>query len=160
MSIRKLSIAAGLFLLVPLTAMAQGTGHPGHHRGPGRGDLSFLAGVQLTAPQKQQVHQLVHASYAQIGPLEKQMRSLNGQIADTLASTASVDQAQLSSLQQQVEQLRGQIDQQRLSTALQVRAVLTPAQLAQAAQVHQQLQSLHQQIRTVLSQAKGSSSAQ
>jgi Spy/CpxP family protein refolding chaperone len=82
MSIRKLSIAAGLFLLVPLTAVAQGTGHPGHHRGPGRGDLSFLAGVQLTAPQKQQVHQLVQASYTQIGPLEKQMRSLNGQIVD------------------------------------------------------------------------------
>jgi periplasmic protein CpxP/Spy len=153
MSIRTLSLATGLVVLLPLAAMAQAPGG-GHWHGRGGGDLSFLTGVQLTDAQKEQVHQLFHASHAQIGPLEQQIRSLHQQIENQLASTGSVDQAQLTSLEQQADQLRAQVDQQRLEIALQVRALLTPAQLAQAAQVHQQLQSLHAQMKSVLSQSQ------
>ncbi|HUH84889.1 MAG TPA: periplasmic heavy metal sensor [Stellaceae bacterium] len=158
MSIRKVLLAASVAALLPLAAMAQGGG--GHwHRGHG-GDLAFLAGVQLTDAQKEQVHQLMHTSFTQIKPLIDQLRSLRQQIGDQMASTGSVDQAQLTPLVQQLEQVRDQIDQQRVETALQVRALLTSEQLAQAAQAHQQLQSLHAQIKSVLSQGKSAPSAQ
>lgn len=157
MSIRKLLLATSLVALLPLGAMAQGG--PGHWHGRHGGELGFLAGVQLTEQQRDQMHQLMQASFGQMKPLLKQMHDLRRQLGDQLASAGSVDQGQLTGLQQQIEQLRGQIDQQRLETALQVRALLTPEQLAQAAQAHQQLQSLRQQMRNVLSQGKSGSSA-
>ncbi len=158
MSIRKVLLAASVAALLPVAAMAQGRG--GHWQGGHGGDLAFLAGVQLTDAQREQVHQLMHASFAQMKPLEQQLHSLYQQIGDQMASAGSVDQGQLTSLLQQLEQVRDQIDQQRLEAALQVRALLTPEQLTQAAQAHQQLQSLRAQMKSVLSQGHSAPSAQ
>lgn len=158
MSIRKVLLAASVAALLPLAAMAQERG--GRWHGGHGGDFAFLTGVQLTNAQKEQVHELMHTSFAQVKPLMQQLHSLHQQIGDQMASAGSVDQAQVTSLLQQLEQVREQLDQQRLETALQVRALLTPEQLAQAAQAHQQLQSLHAQIKSVLGQGKGAPSAQ
>jgi Spy/CpxP family protein refolding chaperone len=160
MSIRKLLLAASLVALLPLGAMAEGGPGGGHWHGRHDGDLGFLAGVQLTQQQRDQMHQLMHTGFEQMKPLMKQMHDLHRQMGDQLASAGSLDQGQLTGLQQQIDQLRGQIDQQRLETALQVRALLTPEQLAQAAQAHQQLQSLHTQMRNVLTPGQGGSSPQ
>jgi Spy/CpxP family protein refolding chaperone len=164
MSLRTLLLATSLAALLPLATFAQGqAADAGHHRHGGhRGSLGFLTGVTLTDAQKTQIHQLLRAGFAQVRPLEQQRRALVGQISDQLASTAAVDAAQLTSLQQQAEQLRTQIDAQRLATALQIRALLTPDQLAQSAQVHQQLAALHAQMRSLLGQTggEGSPSAQ
>jgi hypothetical protein len=83
---------------------------------------------------------------------------LLAQISDQLASTASVSATQLTGLQQQAEQFGAQIEAQRLATALQIRALLTPDQLAQSAQVHQQLAALHAQMRSVVGQPGGTAS--
>jgi Spy/CpxP family protein refolding chaperone len=159
MFVRKILFATSLALL-PLMATAQAQTAPaGHHRHGGpRGDLGFLAGVTLTDSQKQEIHQLLRANHAAVRPLEQQRHGVLKQISDQLASTASVDATQLSGLQQQAEQIQSQIDSQRLSTALQIRALLTPDQLAQAAQVHQQLASLHAQMKSLIGQPGGTES--
>jgi Spy/CpxP family protein refolding chaperone len=160
MSLRTILLATSLAALLPLATTAQGQAfEAGHHRpGAPRGDLGFLAGVTLTDAQKTQIHQLLHASFAEIGPLRQQRQALMAQIADQLASTAAVDAAQLTGLQQQAEQLGAQIDAQRLATALQIRALLTPDQLAQAAQVHQQLAALRAQMRSLVGHPSGTGS--
>jgi len=160
MSIRKVLLAASFAAVLPFAAMAEGPAGGGHWHGHNRGDLAFLTGVQLTDAQREQVHQLMHTSFTQIKPLEQQLHTLYQQIGDQMASTASVDQAQLTSLLQRAEQVRGEIDQQHLETALQVRALLTPEQLAQAAQAHQQLQSLRAQMNSVVTQGRSAPSQQ
>ena len=160
MSIRKWMLATSLVALLPLGAMAEGGPGGGHWHGRHGRDLAFLAGVPLTDQQQEQIHQLLHAGFEQIKPLRQQIHDLHRQVGDALAGSGSVDQGQLTGLEQQIAQLRGQIDQQRLETALQVRALLTPEQLAQAAQAHQQLRSLREQIRGVLSPSQGGSPPQ
>jgi Spy/CpxP family protein refolding chaperone len=164
MSLRITLLTAGLAALLPLvtTSPVQAL-EMGHHRhGGSQSQLGFLAGVTLTDEQQAQLHQLLQASHAQIKPLEQQIHALRKQIFDQLASAAAVDGTQITALQQQAAQLREQVDEQRLATALQIRALLTPAQLAQAAQIHQQLASLHAQMKNLVGRPadNGSPSAQ
>jgi Spy/CpxP family protein refolding chaperone len=149
---KKILVAALCAALVPLAAIAAPDGAGRHHHG-GHGPLSFLQGVTLTPEQKTQVHQIMQASWTQAKPLMQQLRADHKQIDDLLAGTGTVTEAQLTGIQQQAGQLQQQLASQRLATALQVRALLSPAQLAQAAQTHQQLQSLHQQERAVFQAA-------
>jgi Spy/CpxP family protein refolding chaperone len=155
MSVRSSLIAASFAALLPMATMApvHAASEGGHHwQGRHGSDLGFLEGVTLTDAQKPQIHQIIQASWTAIGPLEQQIHALRQQVSDQLASTATIGSADLTPLQQQISQLQEQVDQQRLEAALQVRALLTSAQLAQAAQVHQQLTALRGQMRNVLSQ--------
>jgi len=144
---KKTLIAALSLAAIPVVALAAPGGHFGH-RGHG-GEFSFLEGVTLTADQQTQLHQIVKASWTTSKPLVEQLHADRKQIGDLLASTATVTSAQLTTLQQQADQIRTQLESQRLATALQIRALLTPAQLAQSAAAHQQLESLHAQERAV-----------
>jgi Spy/CpxP family protein refolding chaperone len=154
---KKTLAAAFCAALISVSAMAQdgGPGGGGFHHGGGmgRGGLGFLHGVTLTDAQQAQVHEIAHASFAQLKPAMQQLRALHGQIADQLSSSGAVNSAQLASLQQQASQLRSQIEAGRLSMAIQVRGILTQQQLEQAAQLHQQLGALHAQERTLMNQA-------
>ena len=145
---KKTLIAAVCLAAVPLAALAAPGGHGGHGGGH-RGGFSFLEGVTLTADQQTQIHQIVQASWGTAKPLAQQLRADHKQIGDLMASTGAVTQAQLTTIQTQADQIRQQLESQRLATALQVRALLTPAQLAQSAQAHAQLASLHEQERAV-----------
>ena len=157
---KKVLIAALCAVVAPLAAMAA-TDAPGfHHHGQHHGEFGFLEGVTLTPEQQTQIHQIVQASWANAKPLMQQLRADHKQIDDLLASTNSVTEAQLTSIQQQEGQLAQQLASQRLATALQVRSLLTPAQLAQSAQTHQQLESLHAQERAVFRAAHPDATAQ
>ncbi|HYM04195.1 MAG TPA: periplasmic heavy metal sensor [Stellaceae bacterium] len=161
MSFRITLIAAGFVALLPFAAVAPAQAEPsgGHHRHGHQGsDLGFLAGVSLTDAQKSQVHEILQASWQAIRPIEKQIHALHRQISDQLASTGAVNAADLAALQQQASQLQDQVAQQRLEAALQIRGLLTEAQLAQAAQVHQQLAMLRSQMRDVLNQGGANAS--
>jgi Spy/CpxP family protein refolding chaperone len=145
---KKTLIAALCAAAVPLAALAAPGGQGDHHRGR-HGEFGFLKGVGLTPEQKAQIHQIVQTSRGTAQPLAQQLRADRKQIGDLLASNGAVTQAQLTPLQQQADQIRQQLESQHLATALQVRALLTPAQLAQSAQTHAQLESLHQQERAL-----------
>ena len=163
MSFRITLIAAGFVALLPFAAVAPAQAEPGggHHRHGHQGsDLGFLAGVSLTDQQKSQIHEILQANGQAIRPIEKQIHALHRQIMDQLASTGAVSAADLSALQQQASQLQDQVAQQRLEAALQIRGLLTQAQLAQAAQVHQQLAMLRSQMRDVLNQGGAAPSNQ
>lgn len=155
---KKTLIAALCLAAVPLAAIAAPDGHGGH-RGH-RGGFSFLEGVTLTADQKTQIHQIVQASWTTAKPLMQQLQADHKQMSDLLASTGSVTSAQLTTIQQQADQIRQQLESQHLATALQVRALLTSAQLAQSAQTHQQIESLHAQERAVFKAAHPDATAQ
>ena len=149
---RKILVAALCAALIPLAAIAAPDG-PGRHHHGGHGPLGFLEGVTLTPEQKTQIHQIMQASWGTAKPLAQQLRADHKQIGDLLASSGAVTAAQLTPIQQQAAQLQQQLDSQRLATALQVRTLLSPTQLAQSAQTHQQLESLHQQERAVFQAA-------
>jgi Spy/CpxP family protein refolding chaperone len=133
-------------LLTAGVAQAQPEHGGWHHDG-----LEILRGVTLTDAQKTQLHTIMHATWSQMKPIMRQERSIHEQIVTGLLGASAVTQEQLTPLVQQEEQLRSQIDAARLSTALQVRALLTPEQLAKAATVHQQLEALHAQEHEVTS---------
>ena len=120
------------------------------HEGWHHGGMELLRGVDLTDAQKTQIHQIVQATWAQMKPVAQQMRTVHEQIIGDLLGSASVTQEQLTPLVQQEEQLRAQVDAAKLSSALQIRGVLTQAQLAKAATVHQQLSALHEQEQSVI----------
>jgi Spy/CpxP family protein refolding chaperone len=148
---KKILIAALCAAAVPVAALAAPGGHGGHQGH--HGAFGFLQGVTLTPEQKTQIHQITQASWTTAKPLMQQLRTDRQQISDLLANGGAVTAAQLTPIQQQAEQVRQQLDSQRLATALQIRQLLTPAQLAQSAQMHQQLASLHQQERAVFQSA-------
>ena len=148
-TIMRAGVVAGL--LAAGAVQAQGM-HGGPHGGMGHGYLGFLQGVTLTDAQQAKMHDIVHASWQQLKPQMQQLRALREQIGGDLASTAAISTPQIVALQQQAQTLQNQLDQAKLATAMQVRALLTPDQLSQAATVHAQLSALHQQEHAVLSQ--------
>jgi Spy/CpxP family protein refolding chaperone len=156
MNAKKVMIAAALAVALPLAALAL-PGHDGpggaawaHQGGPRDEAFEILRGVKLTEAQRTQVHSLMQTAHTQMKPVEQQLRSIHEQIKTALFSTASVDANALKALQEQATTLHAQVDAARLNTAIQVRAVLTPEQLAKAAQMHEQLEALHQQERQIL----------
>lgn len=153
-------VAAGCLLAIPTVAVirAQAHGEAGGFRGhPMRqGYLGFLAGVQLTDAQRQQMHEIMKSAWSQNKAQFQQLRALRGQIADQMASTAAVSADAMDTLHQQAAQIGEQLDGERLAVAVQVRGLLTPEQLSQSASVHTQLKALHQQERALLMQDRPS----
>lgn len=150
MSIHRMLLAATIAggLAASVGASAQNW----RHGGP-EGYGQILAGVQLTAAQKQQVHAIMSGAHAQNAPVMTQIEALRSQIEADLFSTGDVTAAQLMPLQQQMESLRAQIDASRIQTALAIRTLLTTAQLARASSLQSQLSSLHQQEHALVAPA-------
>jgi Spy/CpxP family protein refolding chaperone len=132
-------------------AMAQPMEGGWHHGGPGGGEgMELLHSINLTDAQKQQAHEIEHAAWAQAKPIMQQMRAVHEQLETAMLAPGSVTADQLSPLVTQEEQLKSQLDQQHLNTVLQIRALLTPEQLTQAAATHQKLAALHEQEHAVM----------
>ncbi len=148
----RLTVLAGGLLAAagPLAAHEMGGRGYGPH---GHGYLGFLQGVTLSDVQKTQMHSIIHANMQQMKSTFQQLRALHEQIGGELASANAVSPATLASQQQQAETLQSQLDQSELASALQVRQLLSPEQLSQAASVHSQLAALHQQEHAVMQQS-------
>jgi Spy/CpxP family protein refolding chaperone len=63
-----------------------------------------------------------------------------------LMSTGAVSASDIEPLQQQESQIHQQLDEQMLSAALQIRNLLTAEQLAKAAELHNKMKVLRQQM--------------
>jgi len=112
--------------------------------------MLVLRHADLTPEQQAHVRQIMDANFAQAGPLMKQFHDVHDQIADKLMSTGPVEASDIAPLQQQETKIHQQLDQQVLSTALQIRALLTPDQLAKAAELHNKLKSLRAQMEALV----------
>ncbi len=130
-------------------AVAQGWG--GHHGFGGRdgGEFGMLRALSLTDAQKTQVHAAMESGRTASAPYREQLHAIEAQLHAKLTSSGAVAMADMAPLLQQKEQVMAELDQTRMATVLQVRSVLTPAQIAQAASMQAQLASLHAQERAV-----------
>lgn len=110
----------------------------------------LLRGANLTADQKTQVKQIVGNHRAAFQTLFSQLRAAQDQISGKLLSTEAVGEADLAPQLQQISTLRGQLAEEGLRVALEIRNLLTPDQLASAAQFRTQMQSLQSQMRNLM----------
>lgn len=145
-------LAAGLWAVPAFAQQAGGFGWQG--RGPGSGLYMSLPlvvkGVGLTEAQQAQVKQIVGAHRAQFGALLAQLRSAREQLGEKLYAPGPLQAADVAPLVQQIGQLRGQLSQEALQVALEIRAVLTPEQLARAEQIQHKLKDLRSEMRSLL----------
>lgn len=111
----------------------------------------FLRAANLTPDQQAQVKKIMEDNRAALHDQFKQMHTAREQMAAKLFSTGQLTANDLSAQTQQVAQAQQQMLQNELKLALQVRSILTPAQLQKVAQFHQQFENLHQQMRALMS---------
>jgi protein CpxP len=158
-----LAVAALLMLpFVPRLVRAQmhgggSCGMMGHGGGMGHGGMMgmsplplFLRAANLTSAQQAQIKQILHDNRTNLHTQFEQMHTAREALAAKLFSSGPVAASDLATETQQISQAQQQMLQNELNVALQVRAILTPAQLQKVAQVHQQFESLHQQMRALM----------
>jgi|HubBroStandDraft_1064217.scaffolds.fasta_scaffold01910_8 Spy/CpxP family protein refolding chaperone len=116
--------------------------------------LGYSRGVSLTSDQQAKVAAAIAASAVRDATFRAQFRAISDQIGEQLASTRAVSLADLVPLQQQASALNSQRDAERLNLAIQARSVLTPLQLGQAAELHEQQLSMQSREKDLLKQAK------
>jgi Spy/CpxP family protein refolding chaperone len=151
-----LPILAAVLPVMPTTALAQKFVFAGPGGGPPPMPLPpmpllmIIRHANLTPDQQKKVHEIMGSSFAQAQPLMKQLHDIHDQIADKLMSTGSVSASDIEPLQQQENQIHQQLDEQMLSAALQIRGLLTPEQLTKAADLHNKLKSLRQQMDALM----------
>jgi Spy/CpxP family protein refolding chaperone len=155
----KCTVSAAAVLVAGFLGTAHAQPRPGF-RGPRAGMMGegagmtlplLLRGANLTADQKTQVKQIVGNHRAAFQTLLSQLRAAQDQISGKLLSTGAVGAADLAPQLQQISTLRSQLAEEGLRVALEIRNLLTPDQLAAAAQFRTQMQSLQSQMRSLMS---------
>jgi Spy/CpxP family protein refolding chaperone len=106
-----------------------------------------LKGLDLTAEQEKQVHDLIKGHRATFRTLFSELQVAHRDVADKLFAPGDVQADDLATQMQRVSQLREQLMQEGLKVALAVRGVLTPEQLAKAAELKDRLRALHAEMR-------------
>ena len=126
-------------------------GQDGGRAGRG-GMLRLLYKVGLTDDQKAQVKQILANHRTALRSWRSQLQMNREQLSDLLlgASPLTSDDPQLQSLAQTAHDLRGKIAHEWLQAMVEVRAILRPDQLAQAAQIQEQLRALRKEMHSLL----------
>ena len=137
-------------------AVAEGPGFGMHGppHGPG-GELVPLLFSVLTDAQKDQAHQILQSNRDTMKGLFEQLHAADQQLATKLLATGNVTQADLEPALTQIAGLRAQVADNEAAVALQVRALLTPAQLSTLSQNFQKMTALRQQERQLLGKDGG-----
>jgi len=106
-----------------------------------------LKGVDLTAEQEKNVHDIMTAHRATLRNLFRELQVAHKDVADKLFAPGNVQADDVATQTQRVAQLREQLMQEGLTVALEVRGVLTPEQLAKAAEIKDRMRALHTEMR-------------
>jgi Spy/CpxP family protein refolding chaperone len=133
-------------------------GQPRHEMGmmgPGRmlGDAPgmmlplVLKGIDLTDEQEKQVREIMAAHRATFRTLFSELQVAHKDVADKLFAPGKVQAEDLTMPMQRVAHLREQLMQEGLKVALEVRGLLTPEQLAKAAELKERMRALHAEMR-------------
>lgn len=148
-------IVMGLWTL-PVYAQA-GPGLPGPMMGGGLAGIMsplLLRGLDLSADQHALIEQIRTNHRAAVQDLVTQLRTAQDNLANKMFSPGALQESQLTPDAQQISELRNTLEQEGIRVMLEIRAVLTPDQLAKAAQLNQQMQSMRNQMRDVFMQAR------
>lgn len=115
----------------------------------------LLRGANLSTDQKAQVKQIMANHRATFQNLFGQLRAVQDQMSNKLLSPGVVRDTDLAPHTQQISYLRNQLADEGLRVVLEIRNILTPEQLAKASQLKSQMQSLHNQMRTLMGPQPG-----
>lgn len=137
---------------VPVSAQTPGApGHdPGMRGGMGRpdGDLwLMIRAANLTTEQQAKVRAILSAHRATARPVIEQLRQAQQELGARLLAPGPVQTSDIQPMLLRISQLRDQLAVDSAQAALEVRAVLTPEQLARAAQTKERLKQLHEEMR-------------
>ena len=133
------------------TSYAQDVGEMGGHgRAPGGLLLPLIInGVGLTDAQQTQVKGILATHRSTFQALFRQRHEAHEEMVDALLTPGDA-QATLTPLVQRVSQVQEQILQEGLKTMIEVEGVLTPEQLAKAAELNGRLRALRAEMRSLL----------
>jgi Spy/CpxP family protein refolding chaperone len=106
-----------------------------------------LKGVDLTEEQEQRVREIMAAHRATFRTLFSELQGAHKDLADRLFAPGEVQTADLTAPMQRVAELRERLMQEGLKVALEVRALLTPDQLAKAAELKDRVRALRTEMR-------------
>ncbi len=106
--------------------------------------------VGLSDTQRQQVRTILNAHRPRFQALFPQLRDAQQALEARLVSTDPVKADDLAPQIQRVADLRKEILQEGVGVAIEVRGVLTPEQLARAADLHGQMRTLREQMRKLV----------
>jgi Spy/CpxP family protein refolding chaperone len=139
-------------VLIGAAGMAQPAAGQGMENEMGRGGpwgrdggmaLPFLIrSANLTPEQETKVRTILSAHRTTTRNVLEQLRRAQDELADKLLAAGPVQTAELQPQLQQIGQLREQLLQDSAQIALEVRAILTPEQLAKAGQVKARMKQL------------------
>jgi Spy/CpxP family protein refolding chaperone len=114
----------------------------------------ILRGAHLTPDQQTRVRDILTAHRAGMRTLTEQLRQAQEAMTDKLFAPGPVQAADLQPSVQRIAQLRTQLLQESSQIVLEVRALLAPEQLAQAAQVKDRLKALTAEMRQLLPEGR------
>jgi len=159
LTIRTILAAALLLASTATAALAQappaGPGAPFEGmRGPmGRMDGELwlmIRAATLTPEQQAKVRGILATHRATTRPLIEQLRQAQQELGAKLLAPGPLQPADLQPQLGRIGQLRDQLAQDGAQAALEVRAVLTPEQLARAAQTKERLSQLREEMHQLV----------
>ena len=147
-------VLVGVLLLAAAgPALAQAPGRESSMRGGGRGDGELwlmIRASNLTPEQQTRVRAILSAHRKSASPVVEQLRQAQQELGTKLLAPGQVQAADLQPQLQRIGQLRDQLAQDSAAAALEVRAVLTPEQLARVAQTKDRLKQLREEMRQLM----------
>jgi len=106
--------------------------------------------VNLTREQDKRVSETLSAYQASSATLVRQLRQAQSALADRLLAPGQLEPAGLQAELQQITRLRTELLELSARTMVDIRNVLTPPQIAAAAQVRTRVTMLRAEMRQVL----------
>jgi len=115
----------------------------------------ILRKLDLTPDQHAQIHKIMESDHASLRDLVHQLEAANRELADKLFVAGDLQAADLAPQAQKITDLRRQLMEHGLKTALAIRGVLTPDQLAKAAELKTRLEKLRSEMRELMGPGEG-----
>jgi len=111
--------------------------------------LLLFKGAGLTPDQETRVRAVLTAHRTNARDLMRQLRLAREGVVDKLFAPGAVAAGDLEPLRQQIAQLEEQLSQDRLAAALEIRALLTPEQLAKAQKLKDRVRELRAEMQAL-----------
>lgn len=137
-----------LGLTAALTAYGwAGFGHGGHRFGHGEGGFPFhmLKALNLTTEQEAKIQAIKQAHQQNFKTIWQDLRSAKNAFTTKLLTPGEVTTVGLSGDTNHIADLTSQLVKERLAVGVEVRNVLTPDQLAKAAELVAKRQALREE---------------
>lgn len=159
LTIRTILTAALLVTSTATAALAQSPPPgPGASFGGMRGPMDrtdgelwlMIRAANLTPEQQAKVRGILSTHRATTRPLVEQLRQAQQELGAKLLAPGPLQPADLQPQLGRIGQLRDQLAQDGAQAALEVRGVLTPEQLARAAQAKDRLTQLREEMRQLM----------